>query len=296
MSDAAVLSLPWNMLPGQLPEQVFWGASPYQRSAELSPLYVQRYTGPLVAPQDSAHDTWEVITLLRGKGAFHVPPAVYPLMPGYTYLVPPNIAHREVVHTVVDIVWLGLGGPWLEHVPSHQILAVESATLPPLIEQLWLCSQRRAPYIGIELDGLAHAIVGRFYRLHSEAAQHGSDRLDTVIGYMQQHFAEDVSMAKLAAIGGWSAGYCYRLFKQRMGVTPGQYLTRLRVETALTLLRQTKLPIQEIAAHVGYDDALYFSRVCKKLTGRTPSQLRSADYAPTGTAANITSATANGGG
>ncbi len=52
------------------------------------------------------------------------------------------------------------------------------------------------------------------------------------------------------------------------------YLTLLRVERAKELLQETKLPLYEVAARVGYESDLVFTRTFKKHAGSTPSHCR----------------------
>lgn len=63
-------------------------------------------------------------------------------------------------------------------------------------------------------------------------------------------------------------------FKERMGMTPLDYLTLLRSEHAKTLLEETDLTIREIGAQVGYYDSGSFIRRFKQVTGMTPLQYR----------------------
>ena len=68
--------------------------------------------------------------------------------------------------------------------------------------------------------------------------------------------------------------HLYRLFKDEMGVSVIDYITRRRVSTAEALLANAKLPIKEVAYSSGFSDQMYFSRVFKKLSGRTPTEFR----------------------
>ena len=64
------------------------------------------------------------------------------------------------------------------------------------------------------------------------------------------------------------------LFRTEMGMTPGAYLDRLRLQHALVLLRETNMRIKEVAEHSGFSNLSYFSRVIGKATGRTPQAYR----------------------
>lgn len=66
----------------------------------------------------------------------------------------------------------------------------------------------------------------------------------------------------------------YRLFIQQFGVSPIQYLTRIRLGHALEQLKDLKLAVADVAWQAGLPDATYFTKLVKKTTGQTPRQLR----------------------
>jgi len=67
----------------------------------------------------------------------------------------------------------------------------------------------------------------------------------------------------------------FRLFRQHHGVAPIQYLSRLRLREALRLLRETSLPVAEIAGRSGVGDSAYLSRLVRRATGQSPRAFRS---------------------
>ena len=83
-----------------------------------------------------------------------------------------------------------------------------------------------------------------------------------------------ISSEELACRAHLSKNYFIKLFKRQTNVTPQQLLDTLRMQKAAHLLKYSELSITEIAAAVGYDDPLYFSRRFRKRTGRSPSRFR----------------------
>lgn len=92
--------------------------------------------------------------------------------------------------------------------------------------------------------------------------------------FLNTHFAENLSLEEMAAMVHLSAGYLSREFKRAAGCTVGEYVNRLRIERAKAMLRDGSMRNADIAAAVGIEDPVYFSRVFKKATGLRPTEYR----------------------
>ena len=79
---------------------------------------------------------------------------------------------------------------------------------------------------------------------------------------------------RLAEVSGVSAAHFARSFKQAFGIPPHRYLLTRRIEQATTLLRDTDLPIIEIAFATGWESLGTFGRTFRDITGQSPSALR----------------------
>ncbi|WP_339241932.1 AraC family transcriptional regulator [Paenibacillus sp. FSL R5-0517] len=97
---------------------------------------------------------------------------------------------------------------------------------------------------------------------------------DQVLRYIKAHYRESISLDSLAQSLSYSPQYVSRKFKEQTGCTPTEYVIRLRMGEARSLLASTEASLQEIAAYVGYMDPFYFNRIFKKETGITPGQYR----------------------
>ena len=101
--------------------------------------------------------------------------------------------------------------------------------------------------------------------------------MDQVVHYMEEHFSDpEISMAAIAESFGISTTRLSLSFKEKMGMTPLDYLTLLRSQRAKELLEDTELTIRDISMQVGYYDPGSFIRRFKQVTGETPLQYRRA--------------------
>lgn len=94
------------------------------------------------------------------------------------------------------------------------------------------------------------------------------------LAYMQQNYADTLSLQEIADAVGVNKDYLGRIFHRELGISPWEYLNRYRISRAKELLRATSTSISAIAYEVGFQDAAYFSRVFHKEVGCAPREYR----------------------
>ena len=92
--------------------------------------------------------------------------------------------------------------------------------------------------------------------------------------YIENHYAEDISLNALSSLVYMHPTYFSSLFKQVTGKTFSDFLQEIRIEHAKTLLSTTLLPIADVAERIGYKSAHYFSKVFLRVVGLKPSEYR----------------------
>jgi transcriptional regulator GlxA family with amidase domain len=83
-----------------------------------------------------------------------------------------------------------------------------------------------------------------------------------------------MSLDALAAMAGLSTHHFVRAFHQSVGMPPHSYLLSRRLEHAEQMLRETQLPLSEIALATGFSDQSHFARHFRRRTGMSPSLAR----------------------
>jgi two-component system response regulator YesN len=93
--------------------------------------------------------------------------------------------------------------------------------------------------------------------------------------FLRAHYADaGLCLQNIADQAGLSRTYVSFLFKSATGQSINEYITRMRIDKAKELLREGKMRTHEVAAHVGYPDATYFSALFKRHVGSTPTEYR----------------------
>ncbi|MDG0809957.1 helix-turn-helix transcriptional regulator [Cohnella rhizosphaerae] len=109
----------------------------------------------------------------------------------------------------------------------------------------------------------------------AEAKKSGTAAIvDAVRGYIDRHYAYELSLSAIADDYHISETYLSKIFKKQVGKTFSEYILELRMAQAVKLLERSDLNLDDIAGLVGFSNASYFSNVFKKQFGASPSSYR----------------------
>jgi AraC family transcriptional regulator len=110
----------------------------------------------------------------------------------------------------------------------------------------------------------------------TESSAHSLDhiRLRRVLDYVATNFKDDISLADLAGIAGYSPFHFARKFTLAMGISPHRYVSRIRLENAMAELAAGKLPLAQIALNAQFSSQASFTRAFHRATRMTPKEYR----------------------
>lgn len=115
------------------------------------------------------------------------------------------------------------------------------------------------------------------YKRLPESSQDRSakDLIDNVKRYLEEHYMEPIRSDTLQEVFGYHKTYISNVFSDVVGVPPGKYLSKLRIDKAKQLLQERpEWSLRQVAEQVGYEDSLYFSKVFKNATGLSPKMYK----------------------
>lgn len=98
--------------------------------------------------------------------------------------------------------------------------------------------------------------------------------LIAAIGLMESHIADPLTIDDLASLSGIGARQLQRLFTAQLGLPMMQFYRNLRLEKAEELMRQSALPVIDIAQATGFANLSHFTRAFRQARGRTPGAVR----------------------
>lgn len=102
-----------------------------------------------------------------------------------------------------------------------------------------------------------------------------------IVQYLNENIHKKVTLEELERTFACNRNQINKEFQQELNTTVMKYLTQMRMKLACVLLRDTEIPILEVAFRVGYPDATYFSKAFKLYCGVSPSEYRTSFYSTT---------------
>jgi len=128
-------------------------------------------------------------------------------------------------------------------------------------------------YLSLALRLLSTQCVGGRTKV-SQQEQIASERMKQMLRFVEEHYAEELTVQLIAGSVALSESACLRSFRQMLGITPIQYVKQYRVEKAADLLRSTRLKTGEIGAECGFTDGSYFIKIFREIKHCTPKEYR----------------------
>lgn len=156
--------------------------------------------------------------------------------------LPPNLAESDITHFLLDTPALAFG----------QFIDAQLST-------------EVAPVVETQMLELFLSLIAR-----QSFAVRIDTRIQKTLHTMRNYLDQTLSIEYLAGIACLSTTQFKTLFKNNMGMTSFQYLTKLRMERARALLTHSDLPVALIAEQVGFQDPSAFSRSFRRYFGQPP--------------------------
>ncbi len=184
-----------------------------------------------------------------------------------------------------DCIFLSIPAPMLEDSLSALGMPgtaprLKQPALPPLPRVAALLSNLLADGDeGFALEEGTLAVVGAVHsaisrRSVSLASALQEERAWSAASCIESRASEQISIDDVAQSVGVGSFHLMRSFKRSIGVTPHQYLMRIRLLRAIDLLRDTSLPITDVAYESGWADLSNFLRTFRRDVGCTPGDFR----------------------
>ncbi|MFB5761486.1 helix-turn-helix transcriptional regulator [Paenibacillus medicaginis] len=134
--------------------------------------------------------------------------------------------------------------------------------------------ERSEMLVQVQLTALLLRIARLYHELESQSGDMQNQYVRQCLDFLHQNYDRPIQIKQVAEAVNLHPGYVQRIFKQKIGQSMMAYLTGFRMEKAKMLLRETDIPVAEIADYVGVHSRPYLHKLFKSATGMTPSDYR----------------------
>ena len=224
--------------------------------------------------------------ILSGKGIYKTDGHIYHLSEGDAFLIRPNtlIYYEADRYRPWTYTWIGFQGIKMDEYFRRTSLLEEPCFHYGKDDRVRLCHEKmfeaynlpenRDLMMNSILYEYLYLLASKFPRKTIPIQEKKISYVEEALRYMESNYADSVNIQVIADYLNIERTYLYRLFKDITGVSPQEYLLDYRIRRACTLLRETSLPVGDIARSVGYHDAMYFSRLFHQKKNCTPTRYR----------------------
>ena len=234
------------------------------------------------------HCCAELFYIMSGKGFFRVESQQFPVHPGDLVVVNPGVLHTELsfADNPLEYIVMGIDGVQLQqddsrerrffHLPVSETGDDYRFYMETILRE---SANRNEEYLEV-CAGLTQVFLILLRRLShrrlSVSRARSTSECARVKQYMDEHFAEDISLDTLAALSHMNKHYLVHAFNKEVGCSPISYLLARRIAESKHLLENSDDSVSQVGLRLGFSSPSYFSQRFKKAVGITPLEYRRA--------------------
>lgn len=219
----------------------------------------------------------EGIVVINGRKRF--------LRSGQIALYFPQMEHRYyATDKKWDIYWWTMHGMLAPSIVAVFGLNADvyDAGAPPvrLFRQLARALRNPAPYGEAQAVNIVFQLLVRAGFSHVNASRRDDGHIAGIVDHINANWNRPtLNIKNLADTMGINRSSLSRSFHKALGISPSEYIARLRVQNAMSMLTGSRKSVTDIAASCGYLDRRYFARLLKKRLNSSPMRLRKKSFA-----------------
>lgn len=241
----------------------------------------------------SMREDYHVHFVLHGKGTLEIGGKSYQLQRGQIFVIPPGIEtfYYADPEDPWNYTWVSFGGTragyFLEKAGITEEKPVRDTYIEPerfleitekILNHHELTVANELIRTSLLYEIIALLVESQYENMNQKDKEEIYDYspdiyVNTALEYMHEHYSH-TRISEVASFIGISRYYLTHIFKEKLHISPQEYLLNYRMEQANRLLRTTSLSVQAISEKVGYENPLTFSKTFKGKYGLSPKKYR----------------------
>lgn len=237
--------------------------------------------------RDKGRKDYQLLYIASGKSHFFIDGKEHILTAGHMVIFHPDEPqhYKYYKEDRTSVYWVHFTGSQVEKILEHYNIIrsekiIYSGTSPDfqwlfgqIIQELQLCRKQYDEMLTLLLRNI-FILIRRSLEINKKFTDTMEKEVSYAIYYFRDNFNKEINVDEYAQSLNISVSWFIRCFRQITGMTPLQYVINLRISNAQMLLETSDYTISQIAESVGYENALYFSRLFHKQTGISPKEYR----------------------
>ena len=255
--------------------------------------YYRVHTTPVVeTPHPEGRNDYQLLYIAAGKGYFYFKGSKTPTIVEKGNMVlfrpgEPQVYYYYAKHKT-EVYWVHFTGWKVEqYLDNYELPKKENVFFTGVSPDYpWIYNQmirelqlQRTNYEAVNRLFIHHIFltINRYIKECRQIENETISEIERAIHYFNKNFNKPISIEQYALEHLMSVNWFIHSFKEVMNIPPMQYIVSLRINAAKEYLQKTNKSISEISDAVGYENALYFSRLFKKYTGMNPTEYKKAN-------------------
>lgn len=250
------------------------------------------------------HHTLEISMVLSGTGEYRVGERAYPVTAGDMLLFNNteshgmwNIGKTDLTNMALEFeprfIWSDPGMPFDKSFLSmffsrsssfqHKLDPTNPAFADIQMQFREVCREfiEKPPYYEIIVKAKLMVLLADIHRGYRPMTCDSFDSfsryrkaMQQVQSYIAAHYTENLSVEQLAEMVHISPSYFFQIFREVNGLSPKDYIIRMRVDAAMDMLETTSTDVLSIAQACGFNSLSNFYAAFKRMTGKSPVKYR----------------------
>lgn len=238
---------------------------------------------------DKVRSQYLIHYILEGEGIYKVNGKTYHLKKNQGFLITPELEnyYQADEENPWTYIWIAFNGVKAAHYLNYANLSKDNLIFECAnASSLYDCVNRMfelnadTPSNELEIQSLLYLFLSKLasnsatidLKQRNKVAAEGY--LEQSIDFINKYYMKPIKINDIAEYIGVNRSYLTSIFKQKLSISPQEFLMNFRMEKACDQLKNSNQPINEIAKSVGYPDPFAFSKVFRKMHGQSPKQYR----------------------